>query len=507
MHYVIGIDAGTTHLKCALIGVDGSVLAVEKAPTPICSGQGGSWYDPQQIFGMVKELLERLGEAVRSGAGEMGDMGTAGVSGICITGMSEAGLVLERSSGRELTEILPWFDRRTETLAKRISPEEAGRRFAKTGLYNSFKYGIYKYLWFLEERGLARESSIWLSMCDYLAFRLTGQYATTAGFAVRTYAYDMEDGCWDAEFLSGYGLTQRQFPQVVKEGVSIGCCVEPELTELLGENVEVAIGGHDHVCALYAMAGEDGRRIVDSCGTAETYMGTTVRRSLSAEDYAAGIVYGPYPGGDRMFWMGNLPSAGQSVEWFRGQLREPAISYEEMENMLEQLPGCPTGILYFPFMNGVGTPVYRGDVQPRFEGLHESCGMGEILKAVIEGLQYQGAWILDCAPVKAQLRDMQLWCAGGATASRKWMQIKADVLGMPVHIPEQEEATLLGAAGIFIRENGSEQELAEFFKSMRQEDARYLPDDKNQERYQRLAGNYRRIAGQICGTEGRNESL
>ena len=495
MRCIIGIDAGTTHLKCAMIGLDGRILAVEKAATPVCSDGDASWYDPQQIYGTVRTLIRRL--VAGDGTDGLGD----GICGISITGMSEAGLVLERESGRELTEILPWFDRRTETLARQTGPEEARNRFLKTGLYNSFKYGIYKYLWLLEKRGLARENTIWLSMCDYLAFRLTGRYATTAGFAVRTYAYDMERGCWDGEYLGRFGLTQRQFPQVVRDGEAIGSCADRELAELLGENVKVAIGGHDHICALYAMAGENGLRMADSSGTAETYMGITEKRSLSHEDYARGVVYGPYPGGGKWFWMGNLPSSGQAVEWYRGQLRADVISYEEMERMLERLAGRPTGALYFPFMNGVGTPVYRGDVQPRLEGLKEPYGTGEILKAVIEGVQYQGRWILECAPVDPENPDLQLWCAGGAAASREWMQIKADVLGIPVHVPVQEEATLLGAAAVFLRENGTEQELGAFLRAMEQERAVYLPDDENRKRYRGLAEKYRRLAREMCGLD------
>ncbi len=174
--------------------------------------------------------------------------------------------------------------------------------------------------------------------------------------------------------------------------------------------------------------------------------------------------------------------------------------------MLKQLAGRPTGAMYFPFMNGVGTPVYRSDVEPRFDGQKESWGAGETLKAVIEGLQYQGSWILDCAPEELEGRCRQLWCAGGAAASREWMQIKADVLGLPVHIPAQEEATLLGAAAVFIRENGTEQELAAFLESIGRERAVYLPDEENHRRYRAFSETYRRAARKMCGLERSLES-
>lgn len=500
MKCVIGIDTGTTHLKAALIRLDGKIAFTEKAPTPLKVSGNESWYEPEQIYKMVKGQIQRL--ILKAGEDALE------ICAVCLTGMAEAGLVLDRSTGRELTEILPWFDKRTVRLSKQTGEDLICRQYQKTGLYNSYKYGIYKYMWLTENRKLETNNAIWLSLSDYIAFRLTGRYSTTPGFAVRTYAYDMIHDCWDAEMLDRYGLQSENFPEVRREGQAVGLCTDKELCAGFGSQVEVAICGHDHVCALYAIAGENQRRIVDSCGTAETYMGITKKRPLTEKDYEKGLVYGPYPGTDQCFWMGNIPSSGQSVEWFRehfydGKKREEILAYEEIEEMLEEVENKPTGLFYFPYLGGVGTPVYRGDIEPYLEGAPEHRSEGTILKAVIEGIQYQGTWILECAGNPKAERKIQLWCVGGAAKSPGWMKIKADILGIPVYVPGQEEATLLGAAAVYFKENGKKVLYDKEGLECEKEVKVYLPEDGNKERYRRLATEYRRKAKQICGVEDR----
>lgn len=497
MKCVIGIDTGTTHLKAALISVDGQVQYIEKDVTPLCTCGTKSWYEPHQFYEMVKGQIQAL--AVKAAGRKDLEL-----CGICLTGMAEAGLVLDRHTGCEQTEILPWFDKRPEELPKHLKEDLVRRQYRTTGLYNSYKYGIYKYIWLIEDRKLDKASSIWLSLSDYIAFRLTGEHATTAGFAVRTYIYDMLHDDWNREMLDRYGLKAENLPSVKKEGETVGLCTDKELCAVFGSHIEVAIGGHDHVCALYGIAGEDTARIVDSCGTAETYMGLVDKAPLTDADYDYGLVLGPYPGGTKWFWMGNIPSSGQSVEWFRkGQrgddMRESALAYEEMEMMLEKRADEPTGLFYFPFLNGVGTPVYRGDIKAQLHWKIEDVSTEVSLKAIIEGIQYQGTWIMECAKTRMEKERIQLWCVGGAAKSREWMKIKADILGIPVYVPCMEEATLIGAAAVFFKERKESAFAAGIQLKEEKEVTVYLPEEEKQKRYRRLAEEYRRRAKRICG--------
>ena len=133
MRTVMAIDVGTTHIKSMLFCADGTVLAEEKTPTPLDETKEGSVYRPRVIWDIARRQLLSLADKAQGSC-----------AGISITGMAEAGLVVNRDSGVEESDIIPWFDRRTTSLAGQAGADEEERIFAKTGLRDSFKYGIYK---------------------------------------------------------------------------------------------------------------------------------------------------------------------------------------------------------------------------------------------------------------------------------------------------------------------------------------------------------------------------
>lgn len=159
MEYYMGIDLGTTHLKAGIFSEDGVPKEIFSVNTPVHREQQGEYYDPTEWMKLLQAMLDR-------GEEKYGRM-----RGIGITGMAEAGIMLDRRSLRPLTGIIPWYDKRTFPISGRMTKEEEQEAFCKTGLRNSYKYGIYKYLWSLENSGISPESTLWLSACDYILDR------------------------------------------------------------------------------------------------------------------------------------------------------------------------------------------------------------------------------------------------------------------------------------------------------------------------------------------------
>ena len=69
-----------------------------------------------------------------------------------------------------------------------------------------------------------------------------------------------------------------------------------------------------------------------------------------------------------------------------------------------------------------------------------------MLRAIIEGLDYQVLDIVTALKSGVGINPDRLVAVGGATRNQFWMQNKADVVGLPIEVPEVEEATPLGAA-------------------------------------------------------------
>lgn len=459
----IGLDFGTTHIKAGLFDQAGKRIRLEKVPTPQTRDDYGTVYDAAQIAETVTRLLQALAET------------GVPIRLISVTGMAEAGVMVERSTGRCLCPLLPWFDPRTQALAGAVSREEAHRRFFQTGLRNSFKYGIYKYRWALAHTRAAPEQTLWLSAVDYLVYLLTGQAVTDPTYAARTYAYNLDTGDFDWEYLSPLGLGRDNFPRVVPSGSRVGLCRLPGLT-----GAAVHIAAHDHVSAAYAISLAAEGWICDSCGTAETYIGTFPARPLTEADWCTGCIYGPYPG-NRRFWMANISSSGLAVEWFRQQVQLTRLDYDKV-NAILAAPGGPTGIFFLPALTGMGTPCFRQELRAAFLGLAQHHTGEDMLRAVVEGLGYQARMILEPMEVPGVVS------VGGAAQSPGWMQRKADILGCPVQTLEEGECTVLGAIALALC--AESQEEARRFCGGMQPGPQYLCRPQAHSAYTGLYRNY-----------------
>ncbi len=104
------------------------------------------------------------------------------------------------------------------------------------------------------------------------------------------------------------------------------------------------------------------------------------------------------------------------------------------------------GAMFLPHMSGAGCPMVDSRSLAGFVGLSNFVTKDDMLRAVIEGLDYQ---FLDI--VKTMQNDLgvpfdKLVVVGGAVRNKFWMQNKADMVGQTIEVPAVEDATPLGAA-------------------------------------------------------------
>lgn len=463
--HVIALDIGTTHIKSALFNEQGEAVEIKKEATPLQRKDDIEIYGASEIWGLVETQIKELIKACQ------GD-----VTGISITGMAEAGLILDKRTGKELTEILPWFAPYTEELAKQMPEEKADQVFRKSGLRNSYKYGIYKYIWLLKEKNLKKEHTIWLSVCDYIAYKLTGKFATDPTFAARTYVYHVPMQRWDEERIEEYGLKYDNFPVIYESGKTIG---------KYGE-IPVAIAGHDHLCAAFGLLYYENDAICDSAGTSETYVG--IMEQVPKKDgfsEKTGFLYGPFVSGG-YFYMANVPSSGHSVEWFRKKLQIETLSYEKMNKSLLKLDENPSGLLYFPYLTGMGTPWYDADMRGMLIGLREDQDGIVILKGILEGIQYQAKWVLEELKKHHKVCASKIICAGGSTHNEIMMKTKANVLEKPVYVTKMTEATMYGAAALFLLKNEMETVAFKFLEQVQVEQKVYNPKHEISKLYENI---------------------
>lgn len=441
---LLGVDIGTTNLKTVAFAPDGRQLAKASTPTPTNHPQP-DWaeFDHDALWGAlagtIRETVNELPEAARPGA-------------IAFTGMAEAGLPLDED-GQPLYAAITWFDRRVlpqmEEWKTRIG-EAATARI--TGLPITPAAGVLRPLWLRDNhQEMFAKTRTWLNLPDYAAFRLCGEKVTEYSLASRMMIFDLGHRRWSQELLDRFDLGASMFGEPAPSAVQIGR-VHQEAAELTGLPVglPVCTAGHDHLCAAVGLGVTGFGDLFDSIGTAEAIVAALPDQSEDPAIAESGIAQGMHVLPGRYYAISGNAFGGGSIDWTRklllSALPENNHSFESLIDLASQAPAGSGGAFFLPHLRRANPPILDPASRGAFVGLSSDCGPEHFARAVFEGLAYEFQRIQDAVCDTFGLSSSRLIAAGGGTRNRLFMQIKADVSGLPIIVPDVDEATCLGAA-------------------------------------------------------------
>ena len=258
---LLGIDVGTTHTKVGVYAEDGELLAHARGPTHRETGADGFQFrSPETLWRDTAALIRKATDGL-----------ARPIEALAVSSMGEAGVPLD-GGGEPCYPVIPWNDTRAEAQMRRLSEALSPEGwFAVTGLFPNPIHSIAKWLWLREtDPGAWERTRTWLSVCNYIGYRLTGEMVMEASQACRTMAFDVRSGDWSAELLELAGLDVGFLPPVVSSTEPVGA-VTSEAAELAGlrPGTPVYAGGHDHVCAALACGVITPEVALDSLGTSE----------------------------------------------------------------------------------------------------------------------------------------------------------------------------------------------------------------------------------------------
>jgi glycerol kinase len=175
---------------------------------------------------------------------------------------------------------------------------------------------------------------------------------------------------------------------------------------------------------------------------------------------------------------------GAAVQWLRDGLGiiQGAGETEELARSLDS----NDGVYLVPAFTGLGSPHWDPYARGTITGLTRGAGRAHLARAALEAMAYQTVDAVRAMQDASGVVLEELRADGGAVANGWLMKFQADVLGVPVVVPEVSETTALGAAYLAGVATGawSEEEVG----SMWREAARYEPTMSDDEREALLAG-------------------
>jgi glycerol kinase len=437
---ILAIDQGTTGTTCLLFDHQAELI-------------GRAYGEFAQHFprpGYVEHDAAELWEVTQAVAGEaLDDAGLrpGELEAVGITNQRETVCVWDPATGEPLHRAIVWQDRRTAPRCAELRAEGLEQLVrARTGLVLDPYFSATKIEWLLRNvPGLSERAAagraLFGTVDAWLMFNLCGESVTDPSNASRTMLFDTALGRWDPELLALFGVPERALPRI---GTSCGGVGTTRPGALHGHAVPVTGVAGDQQAALFGQACVDAGSAKNTYGTGSFVLQnagvappSTVPGLLSTVAWRIGeqLTYA---------LEASIFVTGAAVQWLRDGLGILS-SAAESEQLARSLAGND-GVYFVPALTGLGSPHWDPYARGTIVGLTRGTSKAHLARAALESIAYQTVDAVR-AIERASARPMEaLRADGGATANGWLMQFQADVLGVPVLVPEVAETTAQGAA-------------------------------------------------------------
>lgn len=415
---ILAYDIGTTYLKGAVVAENGKAIARAQVPVRPAShpGEGRFEFDADSWLSGMALVTAQLGLRDKDGLRAL------------VVSANGPTLVPVGADGEPLSPAMSWMDRRAREEA------ELTAEFTDSPVDPSFY--LPKTFWVMRhDPALYERTQHFLPCAEFVDFFLTGN-------AVRILPSRLfGEFFWNEGAVPRLGLDPDKLPPFVETGDLIGS-VSLRAAETLGlpAGLPVVAGGPDFIMSILGTASVQPGRVCDRAGTSE---GVNLCWSAPVRD--PGLLCFPHIVRGAYNVSAMLASSGAGLEWAARNLggRSP-----DLESLFGDIQGVPAGagrLLFLPFLSPERFPVWDANMRGAFVGLTLEHGRREMMRAVAESTGFVVRSVLASMESSGcQIADLRV--SGGLARVPQWCQLRADITGRKVLLPEQEDAELVGNA-------------------------------------------------------------
>jgi xylulokinase len=470
---VLGVDVGTMAVKAAVVTADGRVLGSGSVEYPTAYPRPG-WaeQDPDDWWRAACNAIRSALEA--AGRNEL--------AAVCVSAQAPTMLPLD-ARAHPLRRALIWMDRRAEAECARLR-EGLGEDLVRqiTGNRIDPYYVAPKVLWLREqEPETFARARTFIQATGYLVHRLTGEVTLDREHASLLSLRDFRRDEWSEPLCGAVGVAPDRFPRLVEADEVVGHVTAAAAAETgLARGTAVTGGTVDGAAAALEAGAVDEGHAAEMTGTSTVLILPSERpRSEPA------FVAMRHAARGRWLLLGAIVASGASLRWLRDLLGGDSFDALTAEAAAEP-PGA-NGLVFLPYMMGERSPIWDSDARGVFLGLTLASGRGALVRAVLEGAAFAVRHNVEVAAA-AGIEVAELRSVGGGTQSRLWNQIKADVVGVPVLLPETSIGAPFGDAALACVAAGLHADVGGLVRTVRVRE-RFEPREPG--RYDVLYGVYR----------------
>lgn len=450
--YVVGIDVGTTGSKAMVVDLKGNII-----------GKGYREYElnyPKTNWVEVgaQFLLDITFEAVKE-AVEQSGVDNNEIEAISFSVNRSSFCLMDENLNAIEDKFYVWLDSRAKSVMEEIDSKiSAKRRNEITGMPGGNIFAIAKLYWVMKNEPEVYAKTKYFS---------TVESYVTYGFGADKFEVEISDGTvtglmdvstlgWSKEIIDKLGFDSEKFPPLCKPAEIIGV-----IKEDVAKKTGLAIGtkivsgsGDQQVSATGAGVIED--------GAVSLTIGTfgLLAIGLAKPDFSAltGMMIPSTPNLGVFQVEGPQVSGATCYRWCRDTLCKEDVAEAEKSGVdpyilmgdkyIKQSKAGSNGVIFYSALFGSGYPTWDTDATGMFLGLRSTTTKADMVRAVMEGITLESRHILESVLVAGvEMQDI-ITVTGGASKSKEWCQIIADVMGRKIRTLDVPDAAIIGAAGL-----------------------------------------------------------
>ena len=428
--YVLAYDLGTSSVKAALVDMKGRAADITSVEYPLYIPRPG-WaeQDPESYWNAVCEATHRI-------------LANTGVASDTVRGLSFGtqwkGIIPVSSDGKVLRRAIIWLDNRADDQSQRMNLHYGRQLFGGQAYWA-------KLMWVAEnEPEVVENAEKILEVNGFLKWKATGDYTVDLGNCY-TGSFDPGLDVKYKDILDLIRIPHEKFPRLIQSTDPAGLLTEEAAGEMgLPKGLPV-FGGNTDIQAIATGAGRAGLGGVHAYFGSSGWVGFTVPHD-SKDMFRAHLTQ------DRDLLLYEMPAIGLSFDWAVKTLYEKEYEklgtgvYDLIDRELADVPPGSAGALAAPWFYGDVPPLFGTKVKGTFMNLQPHYKRAHLTSAIMEGVCYQLRMGTEYTGKKNRLPwPDSINVIGGGTSNGRWMQMLADIMRIPVCIPESRKHA--GAVG------------------------------------------------------------
>ena len=488
---LLGLDVGTQSLRAALVDLQGHTVAFGIAPIETtfphptwAEQQPQSWW-----FAAIAAVNLALSKA---------DVRPEQVIGVGLD-CTACTVVATDKNAVPLRPALLWMDQRAFKEAEIISDtRDPALRYVSGRV--SPEWMLPKALWLKRNEPDIYARAFRIVECtDWMMYRMTGEWTLSMNHVAVKWNYARPEGGWPLKLLEAVGLSDlcEKWPAlIISLGRGDNTLSKPAAEQLgLPAGIPVAQGGIDAYLGMLGMgATRDGDVAVivgsSTCHLAQSRVG--VFGSGAAGCYPDATTEGLYT------LEAGQTATGSILDWYRRHFagdqqaeadRRKVPVFQILDELAAAVPPAAEGLVVRDDWQGNRSPYKNPLARGCIAGLSLAHGPGHVVRGIYEATACGTRHILEDAMTYG-LRVERIFLGGGGARSPLWLQIHADVLKKPIHLPREKESCALGSAMAAAIAAGVYQDFDEAARTMVAIETQVEPDAANAVLYDELFERY-----------------